>query len=127
MPNSTRDYDADCRTAATRQGLDPLTEALAAANVPHTVEQTGGFCMAVVVPAADGGTYAAISDHPEPRPWAVGFYPGDTWTEGLSADDDVTDYPPLDTTTVVDLLRLRPSTISADDLEALGIDAGLRF
>lgn len=39
------DYDETCKAAATRQGLDPITERLKTERIDYTVEQTGGFCM----------------------------------------------------------------------------------
>lgn len=47
---------ASLDTYATDQGLDPITEALRAAGIPHTVEQTGGNCMGVKVPLDEGAT-----------------------------------------------------------------------
>ena len=49
------DYGAACAHHATAQGLDPITEALRAAGIPHAVDQTGGFCMLVNVPLTEGG------------------------------------------------------------------------
>jgi len=77
------DYDAACRDAATRQGLDPITEALGDAGVAHAVEQTGGFCMVVTVPEPDG-TYAitAEEDGSVYRCW----FPGTSWHDGAETD-----------------------------------------
>jgi hypothetical protein len=72
------DYDERCRRAATAQGLDPITEALASAGVEFAVEQTGGFCMAITV-RHDGGTWAVTNDE---GTIIAGWYPGDEWTEG---------------------------------------------
>jgi hypothetical protein len=49
-------YDDACQFHATAQGLDPITEALRAAGIPHAVDQTGGFCMCVNVPLREGGS-----------------------------------------------------------------------
>jgi hypothetical protein len=46
------DYEKACKEAATRQGLDAVTERLTAEGIAHYVAQTGGFCMAVHVPIA---------------------------------------------------------------------------
>ena len=51
MPQMT--YEEACEQAATAQGLDPATEALRAAGMPFTVDQTGGFCMMIRVPFAE--------------------------------------------------------------------------
>lgn len=58
------DYIARCREAATAQGLDPAVEALVAAKVPHSVEQTGGFVMLItsyVFPREDGSPWVGVS------------------------------------------------------------------
>ena len=78
------DYEAACRKAATDQGLDPLTAALGAAGVGFAVEQTGGFCMAVTVPAEDG-TWAVTDD----GCWYLGWYQGDAWSESGFPDHEV--------------------------------------
>lgn len=88
------DYAAACQTAASRQGLDPLTDALKVAGIRYDVEQTGGFCMVVTV-RNESGVVAAIcdgEDTPEPsRPvWLTCFYPGDTWTGGGEPEDERT-------------------------------------
>lgn len=77
----TLDYDSACAEAATRQGLDPLTEALTKAGVTHGVEQTGGFTMVVTV-KTHTGVWAVIADGTEPNPFLMAFYPGDTWADG---------------------------------------------
>lgn len=51
-------YETRVRHAATIQGLDPITAALRAANIPHKVAQTGGFVM--VVEVLDDRTDAAL-------------------------------------------------------------------
>lgn len=51
MPQIT--YEQACEEAATARGLDPATDALRAAGMPFTVDQTGGFCMMVRVPFAE--------------------------------------------------------------------------
>ena len=47
-------YDDQCRYAATRQGLDPLADALRAAGVEFNIEQTGGFTMVLTARTALG-------------------------------------------------------------------------
>lgn len=42
-------YDQRCIRAAKDQGLDPVCEVLRETGIAHTIEQTGGFCMAVRV------------------------------------------------------------------------------
>lgn len=42
-----KDYDNACHHAALHQGLAPIALRLAAANIPFTVDQTGGYCMAI--------------------------------------------------------------------------------
>lgn len=77
-------YQDACIDAATRQGLDPLTDELQRTQVPHRVEQTGGFTMVVVVPVRDG-VIAVVNDGTfpsQPDVWFWGCYPGDTWTDG---------------------------------------------
>src|SRR3974390_3193759 len=44
------DYEAACKRAATDQGLDPVLSLLTGAGVPNSLDQTGGFCMAVHIP-----------------------------------------------------------------------------
>lgn len=44
-----RGYDNGCYEAASDQGLAPIALRLAAARIPFTVEQTGGFCMTIGV------------------------------------------------------------------------------
>lgn len=48
------DYEAACERAATIQGLDPITAALRATGIPHSVDQTGGMTMLVRVPLVNG-------------------------------------------------------------------------
>lgn len=56
-------YTQACEDAATRQGLDPITDALRAAGIPHVVDQTGGFTMCVHVPLDEGDTsYLYLTD-----------------------------------------------------------------
>ncbi len=40
----TIDYERNCREAASRQGLDPLSE-LETLGYDYGVDQTGGYCM----------------------------------------------------------------------------------
>lgn len=55
------DYATACKIATTDQGFDPLIAAFEKANVPMTVEQTGGFTMVAYVYAKDGWQLAAVS------------------------------------------------------------------
>ena len=56
-------YADACDAAATQQGLDPITDVLRGAGIPHTVDQTGGFCMCVNVPLVEGGSeYLYLTD-----------------------------------------------------------------
>jgi hypothetical protein len=85
---SGRSYEEACRLAASAQGLDPLTAALSAAGVEHEVEQTGGFCMVVTVPA-HGFVLAMIHDSEEPDSeageWLLGVYTAKGWRDGSEA------------------------------------------
>lgn len=61
------DYAEVCEWHTTEQGLDPIVEALRAAGVPHTVDQTGGFVMCVRVPLCESDSpflYVIASDEP---------------------------------------------------------------
>jgi hypothetical protein len=49
-------YDEACAAATADQGLQPIIDTLTAAGLPHQVEQTGGFCMVVVIPLDEGQT-----------------------------------------------------------------------
>jgi hypothetical protein len=68
------DYDEQCKAATTDQGLDPVIEALTAAGIPHALEQTGGFTMAVTV-EAPSGTFAVTKDDG----YMLGHYPDGLW------------------------------------------------
>lgn len=68
------DYDERCKAATTDQGLDPVIEALTAAGIPHGLEQTGGFTMAVTVETPTG-TFAITNDDG----YLLGHYPGGLW------------------------------------------------
>ena len=120
-----------CDAAATAQGLDPITTALADNGVVATVEQTGGFTMVLTV-TADDGTYGVTraDDQADSDRLQVVFYPGSSFYDGEHEDEDLVIYPPLDLVTTTTLLYLAVSLrrpLTADDLERLGIDAGLRF
>lgn len=123
----TMDYDANCKAAATDQGLDPITEILTAAGVEFYVENTGGWCMCVVIPAPNG-VYAMGGDvhlHYDPTS-TVGltFYPGSNWYEGESEGETWT--------LTAESLALWAHSIaqhpwpSTDDVEAAGLDGTLR-
>lgn len=86
-------YEEACQRATTDQGLDPVTEALSAAGIPHVVEQTGGFTMVVTVKARNG-TFGITDD----GGYLLGFYPGDSWEnsyDGGREDADYTSNMPL--------------------------------
>ncbi|MBM3661165.1 MAG: hypothetical protein FJW95_16905 [Actinobacteria bacterium] len=55
-------YEEACAFATTRQGLDPIVAAIAAAGIPVTVNQTGGFCMCVRVehPTAAASVWVTV-------------------------------------------------------------------
>jgi hypothetical protein len=91
-------YDEACRWHATQQGLDPITEALTAADVTHEVEQTGGMTMVVVVPF-EGGRYAVTHDGDTV---IVGRYPGTAWQDGDVGDHD---WFVADAAAMLDVLR----------------------
>lgn len=77
------DYEGACTRATTRQGLDPMVEALTAAGVTHAVEQTGGFCMVVTV-THPTGTWGVVDD----GGWYAVWYPDDTWHTGEADIDE---------------------------------------
>lgn len=86
-------YEAACRAAATAQGLDPLTAAVAArqaeldsAGVRYSVEQTGGFTMV----ATFYGRGEAITCTDEGS-WMVCAQPEQDWIDGEYDDRHVTD------------------------------------
>jgi len=55
------DYQAACEYATEEQGLNPALEALEAAGVPVSVDQTGGFCMCVRVQGEDPKIYVWVT------------------------------------------------------------------
>jgi len=111
MSNSRvwRDYDAICKEAATRQGLDPMIERLTAEGIKHYVAQTGGFTMVLYAHADDGSIFGMVNDwiiDDESRPWMIGTAVQD---EHGNYDDtsgeDLDNYQQLSTDEVVALLR----------------------
>lgn len=54
-------YDEACAAAATDQGLDPICEALRDAQVPHEVDQTGGFIMCIRIVGASAVRYCYLT------------------------------------------------------------------
>lgn len=64
------DYAKACQEAADRQGITPIVEALAAADIEADVWQTGGFIMVAVVHATDGDMFVITDD----GPYLVGRY-----------------------------------------------------
>lgn len=84
MTFDSEKYEAACKEAATRQGLDPIVAALQQAGLKVVVEQTGGFCMVATV-YVEGGHWGVTADGTEPaRPWLLCWYdddkPDDEWT-----------------------------------------------
>jgi hypothetical protein len=80
-------YEDACRAATTRQGLDPVVEALTAVGIEHAVEQTGGFTMVVTVKAPTG-TFAITVD----GPYVLGYYPGDSWEHCYDGEREDAEY-----------------------------------
>ena len=80
-------YEQACRAAATEQGLDPVTEALAAAGIPAEVEQTGGMTMVVVVEVVDGVVGITADGEDDSAPYLVVHYVGTTWEETYGDED----------------------------------------
>lgn len=76
------DLDAQIAAATTAQGLDPVIAALTAAGQAFTVEQTGGFCMAVV---ADHGSEVDVLTSEGDGLFFVATYQRDDWNEGGDA------------------------------------------
>jgi hypothetical protein len=102
-------YEFACQNAATDQGLDPIMSTLAAAGVEYSLDQTGGYCMAVSVRVI-GGTYVLSNDGEV----FVGWYPGEEhWLE--TDEDDVTGWNPIDPSALAlwahTVARLQTATI----------------
>lgn len=83
-------YPCACAYAADRQGIQALAIALDDAGYTVTIEQTGGFTMAVTAyhPPTDG-RIVATSD-------GVGVYAGNAWEEGEDHAEWWGDNPTLD-------------------------------
>jgi hypothetical protein len=81
----TDSYTDACQAAATHQGLDAATQRLTAERITHEVEQTGGFCMVLVIPVGDGHvcvTYEPLDADHNPDgapPWFTCHYPHGDW------------------------------------------------
>jgi hypothetical protein len=73
-------YAAACTAAVTQQGLDPVIERLYLETIHYEVEQTGGFCMVVIVPTPDG-VYGITADTLDPK-YLLCWYENDDWQEG---------------------------------------------
>lgn len=97
-------YDQACIAAATRQGLDPITAALTAAGITHTVEQTGGFCMVVTVQRPTG-LWAITHD----GDYLVGWFPGNAWND---AREESADHTTTDLAEVVRLVSTTPGVLT---------------
>jgi hypothetical protein len=94
-------YGLMCEQSATDQGLDPITERLRAAGIPHTVDQTGGFTMCVNVPLVEGGSeYLYITDADDPFV-AIGRY-WDGGVDGCEWGQCWADYPDTGTGVHID-------------------------
>lgn len=92
----TTTYAEACEWHATEQGLDPIAEELRAAGIPHTVDQTGGFCMLVRVPLTEGGDpYLYLNASEVEGTCCVGMY-WDNCPEWHSEGEDVAYNLPLE-------------------------------
>jgi hypothetical protein len=92
-----RDYEETCKRAATSQGLDPLTERVAArkgeldaVGAEYDVEQTGGFTMVATFYTATEAITCTFESC-EPDCWYVCAQPKENWTEGEYNEDETTD------------------------------------
>lgn len=91
-------YEEACFSAALEQGLAPISLRLSLAGIPHNVVQTGGFCMAVMVPLAGDRTIGIICD--KPPGWLLVLYDDN--------DEDGEEHPlasSAPTERVLDLIR----------------------
>jgi len=87
-------FDADGREVenpgARSQGLLPIMAALAEADLPFEVENTGGNVLAIVISAEPG--HIAITAGGEPESAFVAVYPFDSWHTGeepIEVQDDL--------------------------------------
>lgn len=71
------DYEERCRAATTYQGLDRAVQDLSKLFTRVTVDQTGGFCMAINVPAKIGHVWVTNDGSEEEPEYIVGWYPDD--------------------------------------------------
>jgi hypothetical protein len=58
-------YHEACKQATTDQGLDPVVDFLSRADLPVTVDQTGGFCMVAAVYSKDRSHWVWVTDDGE--------------------------------------------------------------
>ena len=72
--DTMNDYERACAWHAERQGLLPIMDALRHAGIPHTLEQTGGWCMVVAVRGEQPDYVWVTADGPEGTAF-VGWYP----------------------------------------------------
>lgn len=88
------DYDAQCAAAVERQGLTPALDALRAAGVTASADQTGGFTMCVRVErSAADYLYVTATEVGPDGTWMVYRYNDndDLFAEGLLVGDGLTD------------------------------------
>lgn len=72
-------FDEAYAKAADAQGLTPMIEALRDEGIDYQIEQTGGWCMALVVPHGHLGNWAIVADGDE---WFPGWFPANSWHDG---------------------------------------------
>ena len=74
-------YETSKAQAATDQGLDPIAAELEAAQFDFEILNTGGWCMALVVPVFGGHVVVTAFDN-EDGEAMVGAYAGGGWEDG---------------------------------------------
>jgi hypothetical protein len=113
------DYDGRCKRAATAQGLDPLTKAVAARKdeldahgVTYSVEQTGGF---VMVATFYLGEVEAITCTNEGA-WMAIAQPMEDWTTGEWDEERITDLSAVANAPepIIDLVLVRAVAIEME-------------
>lgn len=84
-------YEATCKDVADRDGLTELQSRLTAVGVTSEIEQTGGFCMVLVVRHGEDGALTAVSRDGD---FLVCFYDSElAWEDG---DADVLYFETVD-------------------------------
>lgn len=96
-------YLARCEAAAIRQGLGEPREALEAARVPVTLEQTGGYTMVLSVPAGSSHVVWITCDGCEDEPYLLALYGVDA--QGYMDDEPTDGYRSCDLPDLVDVVR----------------------